>query len=175
MKKGQFIDLTGQRFGRLTVIERTGEQGSRSMWLCRCDCGNLSTVSVSNLRNGHTQSCGCLVPERTSQVMTKHGGKGKEKTDRLYPVWRSMKQRCLSPKNRAFKWYGALGVTVCEEWSKSYKAFRDWALANGYDENADRAKCTLDRIDCFGNYEPSNCRWVDMKVQARNKRKALAR
>lgn len=82
-----------------------------------------------------------------------------------------MRQRCYRPENRAYKWYGALGVTVCDEWNKSYEAFRKWAYDNGYDKNAERGKCTLDRINCTGNYEPSNCRWVGMDVQARNKRR----
>ena len=167
MKKGEFVDLSGKRFGKLTAICRTKQSGSRSMWLCKCDCGNEAIVSVSNLRNGHTRSCGCLVSDFCIAHHKKHGGANK---DRLYTVWRAMRQRCYRPENRAYKWYGALGVTVCDEWNKSYEAFRSWAYANGYDQAAERGKCTIDRINCAGNYEPSNCRWVSMAVQARNKR-----
>lgn len=84
-----------------------------------------------------------------------------------------MKQRCFREKTPEFKWYGALGVSVCEEWKNSYEKFREWSIANGYDQNAKRGECTLDRIDPYGNYEPGNCRWVDMHEQAKNKRKGV--
>lgn len=94
----------------------------------------------------------------------------KTSTERLYHVWVSMKQRCYNPNNNRYANYGAKGVTVCKEWLHDYLAFRDWALLAGYDKDAPRGKCTLDRIDPLGNYEPSNCRWVDMKTQVSNKR-----
>lgn len=173
MKKGQFLDLTGQRFGRLVALDRVGAVGSHSMWRCKCDCGNEVVSSVSNLRNGHTRSCGCLVADATREAKTRHGEAAKGKS-RLYRVWKSMRQRCYLKTSKAFKWYGALGVEVCQEWRDSYDAFRAWAFKNGYDPEAPRGECTIDRIDCRGNYEPSNCRWVDMKTQARNKRRASA-
>lgn len=96
----------------------------------------------------------------------KHGEKG----TRLYCVWRHMKERCLYKSSGAYKYYGGRGIKVCKEWSDSYIAFRDWAMENGYDPNAEFGKCTLDRIDCNGDYEPSNCRWVDAKTQNNNRR-----
>ena len=84
---------------------------------------------------------------------------------RINIIWENMKQRCYNPNNTAFKYYGGKGVTVCEEWIHNSKAFRDWAMTHGYAENL-----TLDRIDRNGNYEPSNCRWVDMMAQANNKK-----
>lgn len=173
MKKGQFINLTGQRFDRLVALRRVGAYRSRSLWLCKCDCGNETVVTVSNLRNGKTRSCGCLVADATREAKTIHGEAARGKS-RLYRVWKSMRQRCYLKTSTAYKWYGALGVEVCPEWRDSYEAFRAWAFANGYDPKAPRGECTIDRINCYGNYEPGNCRWVDMKTQARNKRKATA-
>ena len=94
--------------------------------------------------------------------------------DRLHHVWLSMRNRCSNPRNNSYYLYGAKGVTVCKEWD-DYEAFKEWAYENGYDENARRAECTLDRINPFGNYEPSNCRWVSMKVQNNNTRKHYAK
>ena len=85
-------------------------------------------------------------------------------------MWHSMKQRVNNPARREYKYYGARGITMCKEWFDSYEVFREWAYSNGYDENAERSKCTIDRIDVNGDYEPNNCRWVGMDIQARNKR-----
>ena len=95
---------------------------------------------------------------------------GEYKT-RLHKAWRSMKERCLYKTSVGYKNYGGRGITVCQEWLKSYIAFRDWSYANGYDPNAAFGECTLDRIDVNGNYEPSNCRWVPQKIQSNNVRR----
>ena len=88
---------------------------------------------------------------------------------RLYRVLQDMKSRCYNPKNRNFKNYGGKGIKICEQWLNNYLEFEKWAFANGYDENAERGKCTIDRIDNKKDYCPENCRWVDMKTQHRNK------
>ena len=80
-----------------------------------------------------------------------------------------MKQRCGNPSNNNYKNYGAKGIKVCDEWKNSYNAFEEWAYANGYDDTASRGECTIDRIDVHGNYEPTNCRWVNSKKQGNNK------
>lgn len=168
-KRGSYIDILGQRFGKLIAIRIDHLQGNRAIWMCKCDCGKETLASVSNLRNGHTRSCGCLVREEASKAHFVHGHKGKTDVDRLYPVWRNMKQRCFLQSHKYYSHYGGRGITVCEDWLK-YEKFMKWAYDNGYDPNAPRGKCTIDRINVNGNYEPSNCRWVGMDVQARNKR-----
>lgn len=92
--------------------------------------------------------------------------------ERLYAIYNAMRGRCLNPKSKVYNRYGGRGITVCEEWLNDYYSFKQWAYSNGYDENAPRGKCTLDRIDNDGNYEPNNCRWVDMKVQNNNQHRA---
>jgi len=168
--KGSYIDISGNRYGNLTAVSIDHRHGGRAIWLCVCDCGNKTTVSISNLRNGHTQSCGCLVQKKLNEANRIHGEAG----SRLYRVWKAMRQRCYLQSGKYYSDYGGRGIRVCCEWN-DYETFRQWAYSSGYDPDAQRGKCTLDRIDVDGNYEPSNCRWVDMKVQANNRRNSKHR
>lgn len=167
----KMIDLTGKRFGKLTVIKRDGTYEKpcgvkQPTWLCACYCGNTVVVIGTNLRSGRTVSCGCMQREISKEAHTKHGLHG----TRLYKVWKGMLGRCYNPKHKAFKNYGGRGITVCDEWRRDFKAFHDWAMANGYDEKALRGKCTIDRINVNDGYRAGNCRWVDMIVQVNNRR-----
>ena len=161
-------NLQGERFGKWVVINKAEQKlHGKTAWLCKCDCGTVRTVAQNNLVSGLSTNCGCVRKQNLSQKATH-----KETNSRLYGVWGSMMSRCYDKNRKCFKQYGEKGVLVCEEWHK-YEVFRDWALANGYDKNASRGGCTIDRINVCGNYEPSNCRWVDMKTQCRNKRNTL--
>ncbi len=160
-------DIAGQKFGRLTAIRRVGHRdGYGYLWLCRCDCGNETTVPVKMLRSGNTKSCGCLRKDKISSVSKKHGESHKS---RLYHVWVGMRQRCNDKNHKSYCNYGGRGITVCKEWDQ-FSSFMQWALKNGYREDAEYGDCTIDRINVNGNYEPSNCRWVNAAVQSLNKR-----
>lgn len=170
-------DISGLRFGKLVVERKSSKKAlSGSMYECICDCGKVVIVARSSLTSGHTKSCGCSRRQflQDRKPSYKHGGEsipGANRRERLYIVWCGMKERCYSPKHNRYQDYGGRGIEVCEEWRNNYAAFRDWAMANGYDPEAPRGVCTIDRINVDGNYCPENCRWVSMSVQARNKRK----
>ena len=171
---GQFIDLTGRKVGKLTVIRRVEDHVQKSgapkaMWLCRCGCGNECIVYGQALRAGKKQDCGCGSFEKRSTLSklqaTTHDG---SKT-RLYRIWRNMRERCSCEYSKIYKHYGGRGIKVDPVWN-DFAVFREWAFSHGYDPEAQRGECTLDRIDVNGNYEPNNCRFVSMAVQSRNKR-----
>lgn len=155
----RLIDLTGQKFGKLTVIERSGSNHNGAIWFCKCDCGNVKYVPSCYLRNGEVKSCGC--------AKNFHGFS----KERLYEEWRSIKKRCTDKNNDSYKYYGGRGIKVCDEWANDYVSFRNWSYANGYNPALASKWCSLDRTNNDGDYAPSNCRWTTATVQAHNKRK----
>lgn len=162
---GKILDLTGQKFGRLEVLQFVEIKNHHSYWLCKCNCGNFTQVTNSQLKSGKTKSCGCLRKEIAKQNAKKLKTTHNLTNTRLYNVWRSMKKRCYLKTHKAYKDYGCRGIKVCEEWKNDFMSFYNWAIKNGYQENL-----TLDRIDVNGDYESNNCRWVNWKTQQNNRR-----
>lgn len=146
-------DLTGRKFTNLTAISRIGNY---KRWLCKCDCGNNVIALERNLLKGRQKSCGCLDGnlDRTTHGLS---------YTRLHKIWDGMKYRCNNPTSKMYPHYGGRGINICPEWNNSFMAFYDWATNNGYAEDL-----SIDRIDVNGDYEPSNCRWVNHTIQMNN-------
>lgn len=166
------VDLTGKKFGMLTVLgmdnrPRTGHDPV--WWICKCDCGNVKSIRGGDIKQRGKEfknvSCGCYKHKR----FLTHGEAG----TRLYGVWNAIKQRCYNPTCREYKFYGAHGISMCDEWRYNYESFMKWCIEHGYDKNAPRGKTTIDRIDVYGNYEPNNCRFITMLSQSRNRRNTI--
>lgn len=155
------IDLTGQRFSKLTVIKFLGRTKKMSMFECKCDCGSVTSVSSNNLRKGHTTSCGCqssrkTIGERTAKHnLTNHP---------LFESWIGMRNRCYNKKHNRWVNYGGKGIEVCNEWKDDFIVFYDWGIKNGWDLGL-----SIDRIDNDKNYCPDNCKFSTIKEQNRNR------
>jgi len=165
MAAKKVIDMTGQKIGRLTVIERMPKAHKNAYWKCRCDCGNETTVRGTLLRYGSVKSCGCLQKEaaaRNGKSTKTHGLAGTE----IYKKWVRMLMRCSNKKLDRYNVYGGRGIKVCERWLK---------FKNFYEDMKDSWKpgLSLDRIDVNGNYCKENCRWIPLSRQKYNLQKSL--
>lgn len=149
-------DLTGQKFALLTVTGKAKSKNGKAYWNCVCECGSSTVVSGTNLRTGAVKSCGCLKrkPKETHHLSS----------TRLYRIWNAIIQRCNNKNNWAYKYYGAKGIIVCDEWKNDFMNFYEWAVANGYS-----SELTIDRMDNSKDYTPDNCKWSTRKDQSNNR------
>lgn len=163
----RYVIEPGSQFGRLTVMRKLPRKGSHTQYLCKCLCGNETAAEGYHLRRGATKSCGCLMVEtRSAGHRLAHGEGSSHAETTEHRIWSAMLRRCYNQQCREYYRYGGCGITVCDAWRGSYPAFLK-------DMGRRPAGKSLDRIDPYGNYGPSNCRWATYKEQANNKRKIL--
>ena len=168
----KIVDLTGKRFGLLTVLSRgVNKKDKKSTWLCLCDCGNYKVVRSSNLIAGQTKSCGCLCYESRKNAAQKfkseksHLYKHGLSKSRINSIYRGIKKRCYNHNEPSYQNYGGRGIRMCEIWKNDFMSFYRWSMENGYSDTL-----SIDRIDVNGDYSPNNCRWVTCKENCRNRR-----
>ena len=170
MKKVNLI--SGDKYGMLEVVmpiesHRQPNGQTKSMYQCKCECGNIVNVQMYHLKSGHSKSCGCTKKEVSRLAGQKHFTHGHWKGNKSTPeynTWCAMRNRCYNKNHKDYKYWGAKGVIVCDRWVDSFSNFiEDMGLKP-------TAKHSLDRINPFGNYELSNCRWATSSEQANNKR-----
>lgn len=164
---GRLVDITGHKYGRVIALRRAGVSCGGVTWHCLCDCGREFITSSNSLRRGKTKSCGCYQSEQTSDANRRHGHSTRiHNQTRTYRIWGAMHNRCRNPSNISYRWYGAMGVKVCDRW----KDFRNFLA----DMGEAPLKLSIDRFpDSWGDYEPGNCRWATSLEQRHNRRDSI--
>lgn len=156
------IDVSGERYGRLTAVRRIAPKNGKTFWLFRCDCGKDYEARLENVRHSHTRSCGCQKTESIRQRSLRHGHQTERKESRTLKSYRHAKSRCENVNDPKFPLYGGRGIKMCKQWAEDFSTFL-----------ADMGECplgrTLDRVDVDGHYEPRNCRWATPMQQARTR------
>ena len=158
---------SGEKVGKLTITNVSKRENGHTYYLCECECGSVKYIRKDHLKNRKILSCGCWRKYKSS-ITVKTFKHGKSKT-RLYGVLRDMKTRCYNPNSPDYTRYGARGIKICDEWLYDFEMFEKWAKENGYDENAPKGNCTIDRIDNDKGYCPENCRFITIAEQNKNK------
>lgn len=153
----------GEKFGKLFVIGLVKNEKRRGYnFICECECGNVKIIRSDCVTSGNTVSCGCLKKEQDKKNLerTTHN----ESKTELHKKWSGMKARVFNENNHRFHRYGGRGIKICKEWLE-YENFRDWAKSNGYKDGL-----SIERVDNNGNYEPSNCKWIELVEQSKNRK-----
>jgi hypothetical protein len=156
------LDLLGNKYGRLTLVQEAAKRGKNRYWMCQCDCGTIKEVSQVHLVHGKTVSCGCKKIENIKSIATSHG---MSKTT-IYRKWQDMVRRCTDPSRPKYKYYGGRGISVCERWMSFENFFSDMGMPP-------EELPSIDRINKDGNYCPGNCRWANYITQQNNKRTSV--
>lgn len=163
---GKILDITGDKYGRLTAIERISV--NPVLWRFKCDCGNTKSIGPGQVRYGNTRSCGCIKREQTAKRFTKHGYAGGGRKSE-YRSWQAMITRCENKNNPAYPRYGGRGIKICRRWRKSFSVFlADVGLKPSPKHSIDRYP------DNDGDYKPSNVRWATSSEQSYNRRSPRA-
>lgn len=156
----EFIGVKIHYLTPKALVRKEGQVGYDVLYLCDCECGGETVIHKKTLKRNTVSSCGCYAKR---QKKWKHPMKIDGIHRREYNIWHNMHQRCYRKDNRDYKWYGLLGITVCDEWH-SWDNFYEWVLTSGYSDNL-----TIDRIDVRKGYSPENCRWITIQEQQFNK------
>lgn len=156
--------MIGQKYNYLTIVDEYKNERSQVICICKCDCGNESKVPLYKLKSGRIKSCGCMKSKLISDACKKHGGR----QTNLYSKWCGIKRRCFNKNDSHYESYGGRGISMCDEWKESFSEFEKWAKQNVYKKGL-----SLERIDVNGDYCPSNCTWIKLEEQAKNKRNTV--